>query len=274
MRRTIYGRFMAVLVISLLPSIVLAADQTGRLRAGEYNPDHNTVEMFKAIDNGDILVKVIPKDSKQCRVLITNKTDKPLNIALPETFTAMPLAQFGEDAGGGFGGGGDRPARRGGGRSSSRSSSGSSSQSTGGGMGGGMFNVAPEKVGNLKATTVCLEHGKGEPKAQIPYTIKPLDEFTKKPEVHVLCNLLGDGQLSQRSAQAAAWHYSDGMSWEELAAKQIKHANGTTEPYFDRSELTTAMNIAEEVERQVEEQKKESQENESSLESGKYTQAE
>ena len=272
MRRTIHGRFMAALVILLLPSTILAADQHGRLRAGEYNPDHNTVEMFKAIGDGQIDVKVIPKNSKQCRVLITNKTDKPLNIALPETFAAMPLAQFGEEpAGGGFGGGGGTHSRPPRGRSSSSSSS---SQSTGGGMGGGMFNVAPEKVGNLKANTVCLEHGKGEPKAQIPYTIKPLDEFTKKPEVHVLCNLLGDGKLPQRSAQAAAWHYSDGMSWEELAAKQIKHANGTTEPYFDRSELTAAMNIAEEVERQVEEQKKKSDENESSLESGKYTQAE
>jgi hypothetical protein len=33
------------------------------------------------------------------------------------------------------------------------------------------------------------------------------------------------------------------MSWDQLAAKRIKHANGTSEPYFTQQELQAAMKI-------------------------------
>ena len=90
-----------------------------------------------------------------------------------------------------------------------------------------MFNVPPEKVGQLKVATVCLEHGKREPRAAIPYEIKPLDSVTTKPGVRELCAMLGSGQINQRAAQAAAWHLNNGMSWQELAAKRHRFANGT-----------------------------------------------
>ena len=58
----------------------------------------------------------------------------------------------------------------------------------GGGMGGGgMFNVPPEKVGQLRVATVCLEHGKGEPNEHIPYEIKPLEKVVNRPAVVELC---------------------------------------------------------------------------------------
>ena len=104
-----------------------------------------------------------------------------------------------------------------------------------------MFNVPPEKVGQFKVTTVCLEHGKREPRAAIPYEIKPLDSFTTKPGVRELCQLLGNGQINQRAAQAAAWHLNNGMSWQELAAKRLRYANGTSKPYFRPQEIRGAM---------------------------------
>ena len=115
----------------------------------------------------------------------------------------------------------------------------------GGGMGMGMMNVAPEKVGQIKVNTVCLEHGKAEPRAAIPYEIKPIESFTQKPGVKELCQMLGTGKIDQRAAQAAAWHLSNGMSWQELAAKVgVKHINGTTTPYFTPQELQTAVALA------------------------------
>ena len=36
-------------------------------KIGDYNPADQTVEMFAAIEKGDIAVKLIPKDSTQCR---------------------------------------------------------------------------------------------------------------------------------------------------------------------------------------------------------------
>ena len=102
----------------------------------------------------------------------------------------------------------------------------------------------PEKVGQLKVTTVCLEHGKREPREQVPYEIKPLESVTTKAGVRELCESLGKDQLSQRAAQAAAWHLNNGMSWQELAAKQLRFANGTRRPYFTAEEIQGGMKIA------------------------------
>jgi hypothetical protein len=251
----------------LLAAVAWAAEGRARpAKIGDYNPADQTVEMFKAIEKGDISVQLIPKDSTQCRVLIKNKTDKPLNVKLPDAFAGVPaLAQIGGAAGGA-------------GRSSNRSSGSSGSnqnQSMGGGMGGmggggmggmggmggggmGMFNVPPEKVGQFKVTTVCLEHGKREPHARIPYDIKPLESFTSKPGVRELCELLGSEQISQRAAQAAAWHLNNGMTWQQLAAERTTFANGTSQPYFSQQDLQVGLQLAATAVKRAEEQQKQS----------------
>src|SRR5258708_17906907 len=60
-------------------------------KAGVYNPADENVELFEAIEKGDLKVKVVAKDSTQARVFIQNKTKKPLNVKLPEAFAAMPI---------------------------------------------------------------------------------------------------------------------------------------------------------------------------------------
>ena len=111
-----------------------------------------------------------------------------------------------------------------------------------GGMGGGgFFNVAPEKVGKFKVNTVCLEHGKKDPNPKVAYGIIPIEKFTKKKEVVEVCKMLGYGKLPQNVAQAAAWHMMDGLSWQELAAKdRVKLRNGYTEKWFSPQELHMA----------------------------------
>ena len=238
-------------MVALLVLATMGWAAEGRARAaklGDYNPADQTVEMFAAMEKGDISVKLIPKDSTQCRVLIENKTDKPLNVKLPDSFAGVPaLAQ---NLGGNRGGGGNRSGnsnRSGGGNNQNQSMGGGMGGMGGGGMGGmggGMFNVPPEKVGQLKVATVCLEHGKHEPNAKIPYEIKPLESFTAKAGVRELCESLGKDQLSQRAAQAAAWHLNNGMSWQELSAKQIERAGGARYPYFTAAEIQAGMKIA------------------------------
>jgi len=231
-----------VVVGLLLASAALAAEGRKRfITKSKYDPQAQTVEMFAAIEKGDIAVKLIPKDSTQCRVLIENKTDKPLNVKLPKAFAGVPvLAQLG----GMDGGRGTRGTRGTGGNQGN--------QGMGGGMGGmggmgggmGMFSVPPEKIGQLKLPTVCLEYGKQEPRAAVPYEIKPLESFTTKPGVRELCEMLGSGQLDQRASQAAAWHLNNDMSWRELAAKRLRHANGMSQPYFSRNEIQIGMQLA------------------------------
>ncbi|PQO31186.1 hypothetical protein C5Y96_12620 [Blastopirellula marina] len=103
----------------------------------------------------------------------------------------------------------------------------------------------PEKVQRLKVQGVCLDHGLEDPDPQIPYELKPISAYTQKPGVADLCHMLGSGELNQRSAQAAAWHLNNGMSWEELANKRIEHLVGDDTPYFSRQELQIAYKAAE-----------------------------
>ena len=124
----------------------------------------------------------------------------------------------------------------------------------------GMFNVAPEKVGKFPVTTVCLEHGKGEPNERIPYEIKPLESVANKPAVVELCRTLGTGQINQRAAQAAAWFLNNDMTWQELAAKRYRHANGTLgESYFSPLEIQTGMQLAKAALKVAEEKQQQNQ---------------
>ncbi len=80
----------SVVVLALLPALLIAAE--GRApKSGVDNANQETVDMFSAMEKGQIAVKLIPKDSTQSRIFIENKTDKPLSVKLPETFAAVPV---------------------------------------------------------------------------------------------------------------------------------------------------------------------------------------
>jgi hypothetical protein len=115
----------------------------------------------------------------------------------------------------------------------------------GGGMGMGMMSVPADKTLQFKVPTVCLEHGKAEPRAAIPYEIKPLEEVTTNEAVRELLTSFGKRGMNQRVAQAAAWHLASGLSWEELANKQIEHLVGGNEAWFSPNEIRSAMQIAQ-----------------------------
>lgn len=208
-----------------------AAQSSRSSKISQYNPADETVDMFKAMDAGQISVRFIPKDSTQARVFIKNKTGKPLNVRLPEAFAATQvLAQ-----GGGMGMGGMQMGGGGGG------------QGMGGGAGmggGGMFNVPAQKEANLKVPCVCLEHGKAEPRSQMTYTIKPVESFTTKPGVAEMLKDLDNYKIDQRAAQVAAWHLNNGMSWEQLVNKRIERIDGSSYPYFSADELQRGMQIS------------------------------
>jgi hypothetical protein len=128
------GRFASASAVCL--SLVLvaglsAADKKPITKPG-FDPKAESVELFAAMADGQLNVKLIPKDSKQGNLLIENKTDKPLTVQLPEAFVGVQvLQQFGAGAGGlgqgGLGAGSGLGGQGGGG-----------AQSMGGGMMGGM----------------------------------------------------------------------------------------------------------------------------------------
>jgi hypothetical protein len=239
-------RIAAVVALALLPAVLLAAPRNSA--SDSNNLPGETVDMFVAIQQGQIDVRLIPKDSTQSRVFITNKTDQPLNVKLPDAFAGVPvLAQNAGGVGAGAGRAASNPSNNqsqsvGGGMGGG--GGGMGGMGGGGGGGGGMFNVAPEKVGQLRVNTVCLNHGQPEPRAAIPYEIRPLDSVSDKPEVREICRLLSAGQVSQRVAQAAAWHFANGMTWEQIAAEHYRYAGGGGAPYFAPQEIYAAMRLA------------------------------
>jgi hypothetical protein len=215
-------------------------------RTGESSSqDQTSVDLFDAMRSGEIAVKFIAHNSREGQLLVTNKADQPLTVTLPDAFAAVPvLAQAVNGA----------PANNGSRKSSNNNNNNNQNQGLGGGglggggyggFGGGAFDVAPEKTAKIKLETVCLEHGKKEPNPRVLYEIRPIESFTRDANVQELCKLLGTGQLSQRAAQAAAWHLANHMTWEQLMDKKIHHLIGGDEIYFTREEILAAMQITD-----------------------------
>ncbi len=256
------GGLVLAAVAAIVPAAMLAADRTPKGTPAE---PAEVVEMFSAIEDGRIDVRLIPKDSTRARVFIENKTDKPLSVQLPAAFAGVPvLAQLEGGMGGmggmgmgGMGGGGDS----GGGGGGNQAFGGGMGGMGGGmgGMGGGMWSVPPEKIAQLSVPTVCLEHGKPDPRPAVPYKIVPIDQVAEKPEVAEVCAMLATGQLPQRVAQVAAWHLNNDMSWQELASKQLRFANGRRQPYFSQQEIFLAMQLVERASKNVRERQQQYQ---------------
>ncbi len=238
-----WGLVLAIATPLSLICVAWGADSTEAPQAKQAAA--KSVDLFEAINSGDVEVKYIPRNSREAQLLIKNNTDQPLSVKLPDAFAAVPvLAQAA--------GGAQRTPRN------NNNNNNNQNQATGGGglggvggggggnqRGGGQFSIPAEKTVTLKAETVCLEHGKKEPNANVPYEIKPIDSYTDDAKIQELCKMLGHGEASQRTIQAAAWHFASHMTWEELANKKIHHLAGGDEAYFSKDEIRSAIKVAD-----------------------------
>jgi hypothetical protein len=265
---------LAVLAGTMLAAATLtASDQIKGVR--DFNAQCETVELFSGIEQGQLEVKLIPKDSTECRVLIANKTDEPLNVRVPGAFAGVPvLAQFlpgnfqpGMMPPGNANNPNNAPQRLGIGNPFGNDPFlGNQNNPFLGNRNNPLFNrrgpannvlppaqpnfapfnVAPEGVAQLRLTCVCLDYGKDTPRPRMPYALEPIRSVTDEPEVEALCRMLGHGQVSQRAAQAAAWHLAGDMSWDQLARLRQKFAiAGLSKPFFTSRELAEAKKAAE-----------------------------
>jgi hypothetical protein len=253
------ARLLAVFisaVLALTPVLSAFAREPGRRAASQQvratASAAEATDMFAAETQGLVAVRYIPNDSRSAQVIVTNRTNRPVTLRLPLAFAGVPvLAQMGGGMGGMGGGGGGAGFGAGG--------IGGGPQTTGGGMGGqgmngmggggmggggGAFSIPPQKTRVLRIATVCLEHGKPEPSSRYPYKLAAIDSFSSDPKLTLVLESLGRGELPQKVAQAAAWHLSNGMSWERLAAEKIDHAGGVPdESYFAPAELMAAQQV-------------------------------
>lgn len=192
-----------------------------------------SVDLFEAVNDGKIEVKLVVKNGEKARIITRNKTEQPLTIEIPEAFAAVPvLAQ---------------------------------NQGGGGGGGGLNFNVPPEKVVKRDVGFVCLEHGKPNPRSTMQYEIKPIEKITTDERVVEVIRQFGAGHLKHASAQAAVWHLANHMSWRELASKQRRNVYGKSNPYFSTTSLQQAARIVSWATRAVEQRQEDSRANNYSL---------
>jgi hypothetical protein len=109
------------------------------------------------------------------------------------------------------------------------------------------FTVFPAKSRVVRIATVCLDHGKREPNARVPYRMVPLDVCSTDPRLADVLECLSRGVLTQKVAQAATWHLSSGRTWDQLAAEVIEMA-GSADPdvrVFSPAELMAAKQFVE-----------------------------
>jgi hypothetical protein len=211
--------------------------------------------LFAAAEAGQLTVRIIPRDEKQARILITNKTKQPLSVRLPEAFAARPIlaqvrgfqlpgiqnqqgmAQAPQTFGGPVNNGNQQNGNQQNGNNNNAR---------------GVFNIPPEQVRDIRVLAVCLEYGKPHPRPQHAYEMVPLASYSSDPVLAATLVRLGEGKCNQRVAQAAAWYLASDRSWEQLAKEQGDLIGvGEHAPYFTKRELQEAKELVAAARRDV-----------------------
>ncbi len=226
-----------------------------------------SVELFNAMELGEVEVIVRAKDSTIANMIVKNNSEKPLAIEMPAAFSTVPVMRQGGIGlgggggglgggglgggglgGGGFGGGGGNQGGGGGfGGGQGGGGFGGGGGLGGGGLGGGgagVFNIPPGRVGKVAVKIFCLEEGKADPKSRIAYKIQPLDDLNSDPKIYEMCRMLANDEVTQPVAQAAAWNVANGLSWQELLHKnRIERMDGSYERYFSPRDIYFAQRV-------------------------------
>lgn len=255
--RNLYRRSWCALCLLMVAAAAHAAQPLcsiqGLLPTQADRPTH---DLFAAIESGALEARYIASSANSGRLLLRNTTGEPFNIRLPEHFAAVPvLAQFDFDSifdpdsqqkqpqpvGGPFSNIGN-PLNSG---------SGNGNQGAGQAPPFNFFNqncIEPERVAQIRVTTVCLDHGAPDPRASMPYRLVPLETVNSDPRLADVLASFGAGECDQEVTQAAAWHVTDGMSFKQLG--QLKGERRVTQPrapLFSRQQLRKAEKLVEEA---------------------------
>ena len=68
--------------------------------------------------------------------------------------------------------------------------------------------------------------------------------------------MLGNGKIGQNAAQAAAWHLSNDMGWDQLGGLRVLVSSYRSRTYFSRKDVEAGKQAAAEALKTAEERKK------------------
>lgn len=228
----------------------------------KFDPTAERVGLFEGMEDGRIETKVVAKDATGGFVIVSNTSDQPLTVELPDSFVAVQvlkqlggLGGMGGGMGGGLGGMGGGMGGMGGGQNQSQGGGFGGQQGGMGGMGGmgggmggmggggGFFSVPPEKSVKVPYVGACLNHGKADPNPRVDYKLVRVSEYTQDPVLAELIRMVGSGRVDQHSAQAAIWTRTDNMSWQDLANESSRSIGGGRDYFFKPANIAMAQNI-------------------------------
>jgi hypothetical protein len=255
------------------------------------------IDLFDAEKQGLVEISLVQHNAFRGDVKIKNVSDKPLRVVAPGAIAAIPekvVKQYGNSGGygggrggnsGGYGGGGYGGGNSGYGGGGNQSSGGGWGNSSGGnygsgnsgGYGGGRSNrnsggnfgypkidptpgvtIEAGKTIDRQIHTVCLEHGKADPRRTVKYVLRPISDATTNAEVQLLCSMAGTSDIDPQALQAAVWHLNNNLSWDYLAAKSYRAAPGMPRrvSYFSQQQMDAANDLAAEAIDTIAEEKK------------------
>jgi hypothetical protein len=209
----------------------------------------SSLNVFEGMQSRQIEVKLTQQNEKSGVMLVRNTTQQPITVEFPAAFVGVHITNANLAA-----------------RGQAPQSNGQTAQSTGVSISGaparlaadapvpdkldetqpnakevskpGQFKIPAGKTVRFPVTSVCLEYGKPEPHAKLPYLIIPVERYSRNPVLHELLPLFAKARVSQKVAQAAAWHVSNGLTWRELAG--IMGQGPVPVPMFDTRTLQQA----------------------------------
>lgn len=228
----------------------------------KFDPDAPQVELFAALEAGQIAARMMPRDASGGSLFLENLSDRPLTVVLPEAVVGVQvLPQFGnlfqgtlpsgQTGNAGAGAGTNQPIGTGfppGGTGPGGIPGVNVNLPLNGPPGQNFFSIPPERIVRVPYHSVCLRHGAVDPKQGNIYRLVRVEEFSADPRLPELLRLVGSQAESQAALQAAAWHIANGMSWEELEAKRFRRAAAPDTPYFRLADLNAARQIVQRVE--------------------------
>jgi hypothetical protein len=213
-----------------------------------------SVELFDAIDIGQVEVNVIAHSYANVSLRIRNMTDRTLKVQLPDVFAAVPVPKL------------DRRQR-----SQARPNQGYLGQGGSQGIGGSLadlgtpqqaaeevdnqlpqvaaqrqgavLTIAAKKTVKEKVDSFCLEFGKPDPHRRIPYKLVRLEQFNDQAALRELLRAYGAGEHPQRVAQLAVWHVANGVPWQQLAHLRLQRAFGGGRRTFSLDEVMAAQKL-------------------------------
>ena len=242
-------------------------------RNPKFDPNARVVELFDGIDQGTIEATVVARNSHSAKLYVTNTSSEVVSVKLPPAVVAVHVLKQ-------FGVGGNKPGGRQGNSTGVASGPGMGQPIGGGALNGfgnngpggnnpglgfnnvqgngfnngpgfGIFSVSPDKSVQIPLATVCLAHGKPDPRSKMTYRLVRLEDYTSDPVLQETLRLFAAGSVNTKTAQAAAWHLTDKLSFAELRAKHVDPIGLPPLSYFTEDQLEGAQRLVEQAREQV-----------------------